>query len=61
MDSGCCSFVFNLYFDYLIDVSGLDRSWFLKDALRKVQHNSPWGKGVCTEPQSKVWGQQGGF
>lgn len=41
MRSGCCGFMFNLYFDCLIDVSGLGRSWFLKEAPRKTQPTSP--------------------
>ena len=61
MDSGCCSFPFNLYVDYLTDVTGLGRSWFPKDAQRKTRHGSPWRERVCTEPRSQAWGQQGGF
>lgn len=43
MDSGCCSFLFNLAFDCLIDVSALERSCLLKDALSRAQHSHPWG------------------
>lgn len=55
MGSACCSFLFNLCLDYLIDIRGLGRSWILKDALREVRHSSPW------RPQSEVWAQQGGL
>lgn len=56
MCSGCCGFMFNLHFDCLIDVSGLGRSWFLKEAPRKMQPTSLSSEGPT---QSHGWGGSG--
>lgn len=56
MRSGCCGFMFNLHFDCLIDVSGLGRGWFLKEAPRETQPTSPSSEGPA---QSHGWGGSG--